>query len=270
MSQQATIHMQSLAKSTLTPVVSSLSQRAAINSSPVYEVPPIVHEVLRSSGQPLNASTRAFMEPRFGHDFSGVRVHTDTKAAESARAVNALAYTVGHDISFDAGLHESHTAAGRQLLAHELTHVIQQADGIQSNITTSMPGDKYEQEADHTAKVIDTGTSFMLNTHTGLGLMRQAKTSPAAKEEDKDVKELKDKVGGLVKNKFGGDYKKAFDAYDSNKDGAIDAAELGKLLEDAGVGKPWTRPMWVSGIMKEMDKNKDGKIQWSEFESAIK
>src|SRR6266481_6002155 len=57
------------------------------------EVPPIVHEVLRSPGQPLDAATRAFMEPRFGHDFSRVRVHTDAKAAASARAVNALAYT---------------------------------------------------------------------------------------------------------------------------------------------------------------------------------
>src|SRR5262245_60224217 len=57
-------------------------QRAAISPSPVHDVPPIVHDVLRSPGQPLDATTRAFMEPRFGHDFSGVRIHTDTKAAE--------------------------------------------------------------------------------------------------------------------------------------------------------------------------------------------
>jgi hypothetical protein len=62
------------------------------------EVPPIVHEVLRSPGQPLDAATRAFFEPRFGHDFSDVRVHTDARAADSALAVNALAYTVGHDV----------------------------------------------------------------------------------------------------------------------------------------------------------------------------
>ena len=55
-------------------------QRAAVNPSPVHDVPPIVPEVLRSPGQPLDAATRAFMEPRFGHDFSGVRVHTDAKA----------------------------------------------------------------------------------------------------------------------------------------------------------------------------------------------
>ena len=73
----------------------STLQRAAISSPLVGQVPPIVHEVLRSPGQPLDAATRAFMEPRFGHDFSGVRVHTDAQAADSARAVNAQAYTVG-------------------------------------------------------------------------------------------------------------------------------------------------------------------------------
>src|SRR5262245_61220094 len=65
-------------------------QRKTAGRSEVSEVPPIVHEVLRSPGQPLDPSTRAFMEPRFAHDFSSVRVHTDARAAESAHAVNAL------------------------------------------------------------------------------------------------------------------------------------------------------------------------------------
>ena len=64
-------------------------------------MPSIVHEVLRSPGQPLDATTRGFMEPRFGYDFRAVRVHTDSQAAESARAVNALAYTVGRDVVRD-------------------------------------------------------------------------------------------------------------------------------------------------------------------------
>jgi len=89
--------------------------------------PPIVHEVLSSPGQPLGADLRAFMEPRFGHDFSQVRVHTNANAAESARAVNALAYTVGRDVVFGAGQYAPITYAGRQLIAHELTHTIQQA-----------------------------------------------------------------------------------------------------------------------------------------------
>jgi hypothetical protein len=82
--------------------------------------------VLRSPGQPLDAATRVFMEPRFGHNFSRVRVHTDARAAESARAVGAAAYTVGYDIVFGEGQFEPGTRNGRQLLAHELTHVVQQ------------------------------------------------------------------------------------------------------------------------------------------------
>src|SRR5689334_12553794 len=72
--------------------------RRAANQTTPASVPPIVHDVLRAPGQPLDTATRAFMEPRFGHDFSRVRVHTDSPAAESARAVEALAYTVGQDI----------------------------------------------------------------------------------------------------------------------------------------------------------------------------
>jgi hypothetical protein len=85
--------------------------------------PPIVHEVLKSPGQPLDKDTRRFFEPRFGHDFSKVRVHTDWRAAESAQAVGALAYTVGHRIVFGRGEFAPNDLAGRQLLAHELAHV---------------------------------------------------------------------------------------------------------------------------------------------------
>ena len=92
--------------------------------------PPVVDEVLRSPGQPLEPSTRAYMEDRFAHDFSNVRVHSDAKAAESARSVNALAYTVGSDVVLGEGQHAQHTDAGRKLLAHELTHVVQQSGGL--------------------------------------------------------------------------------------------------------------------------------------------
>jgi hypothetical protein len=91
--------------------------------------PPIVHDVLRSPGQPLDPAARAFMEPRFGHDFSRVRVHTGAAAEESAWAVNANAYTVGHNIVFNAGQFAPGTHEGQRLLAHELTHVVQQSGG---------------------------------------------------------------------------------------------------------------------------------------------
>jgi hypothetical protein len=89
---------------------------------------------LQGGGQPLPEATRAFMEPRFGHDFSRVRVHTDARAAESARAVNALAYTFGRDLVFSAGQYTPGTSAGKRLLAHELTHVVQQGPESQSTL----------------------------------------------------------------------------------------------------------------------------------------
>ena len=100
-------------------------QRAATAAEPSGVAPPSVNEVLRSPGQPLDASTRAFFEPRFGRDFSDVRVHTDAQAAHSAQAVNALAYTVGTQVVFGSSQYAPHSPAGRKLLSHELTHVAQ-------------------------------------------------------------------------------------------------------------------------------------------------
>ena len=91
-----------------------------------------MHDVLRSPGQPLDAGVRAFMEPRFGRDLGDVRVHTDAKAAKSASAIAATAYTVGRDIVFGAGEYGPHNRDGRILLAHELVHVGQQRRGAGS------------------------------------------------------------------------------------------------------------------------------------------
>jgi hypothetical protein len=113
-------------------------------------VPTIVHEVVRSSGQPLDARTRGFMETRFSHDFSRVQIHTDARAVKSARTVNALAYTVGCDIVFDAGQYAPRTSEGQKLLAHELTHVVQQTHASSSaQAATALIGsdDSSEREA---------------------------------------------------------------------------------------------------------------------------
>jgi hypothetical protein len=88
--------------------------------------PAIVHEALNSSSEPLDTGMRTFMESRFGYDFGNVRVHTDARAAESAQAVNAHAYTVGRDVVFGAGKYAPNTNDGQRLMAHELTHVMQQ------------------------------------------------------------------------------------------------------------------------------------------------
>lgn len=88
--------------------------------------PPLVHGVLRSPGQSLDHHTRAFMEPHFGRDFSRVRLHTDLRASDAADVLQAQAFTVGNDIVFGTGKFAPSTPAGRKLLAHELTHVVQQ------------------------------------------------------------------------------------------------------------------------------------------------
>jgi hypothetical protein len=130
------------------PEVSAGESRKRGNSGK-GAVPPIVHDVLRSPGQPLDAATRAFMEPRFGHDFSNVRVHTDTRAAESARAVSALAYTVGRSVVFGVGQYAPQTHVGQQLMAHELMHVLQQGSvsSAPHHLLLDSPNSACEHEA---------------------------------------------------------------------------------------------------------------------------
>jgi hypothetical protein len=121
------------------------------------EVPAIVHEVLRSSGQPLDAATRAFFEPRFKYDFSAVRVHTDAQATESARRINSLAYAVGTNLVFRSDTFAPDTPVGKGLLAHELAHVVQQRHATANGpLSLGRPGDLAEQEAELAA----TGVMF--------------------------------------------------------------------------------------------------------------
>jgi len=117
-----------------TPVHSAVSgpriQRYAGQASAYMDtVPPSVDRVLASSGRSLEPMLRQDMESRFGHDFSQVRIHTGDLAEQSARAVNANAYTVGHNIVFSADSLSPGTSKGRRLIAHELTHVVQQSGG---------------------------------------------------------------------------------------------------------------------------------------------
>lgn len=154
-----------------------LLQRNSTDSVDANTVPPTVHQVLLSPGQSLDRPTQDFMMTRFGYDFTKVRVHTDRIASESARSVQAHAYTVGHNIVFGANQYAPQTSAGRSLLAHELAHVVQQGghSGIlsgnglshephkmaaesrtdnSSKIHIGQPGDTYERDADSAAEVV--------------------------------------------------------------------------------------------------------------------
>jgi hypothetical protein len=124
-----------------------------------------VHDVVKSGGgNPLDVDTRADMEARLGHDFGDVRVHTDGPAHDSARSVNAQAYTVGTDIVFQEGRYDPSSTAGRHMLAHELTHVVQQrsgpVDGAEAGggVRISDPADRFEREAVANADRVMAGT----------------------------------------------------------------------------------------------------------------
>jgi hypothetical protein len=127
----------------------------ARQGSASQEVAPEVESSIESKlggGQSLDQGVRAKMEPTFGVDFSGVRVHTDAQADTLNRALSARAFTTGHDIFFRRGEYNPSSSSGRELLAHELTHVVQQGAGkIQGKLSVSRPGDPDERQADQVA-----------------------------------------------------------------------------------------------------------------------
>jgi hypothetical protein len=184
-----------------------LQQKPAATQVPVGEVPTIVHDILRSSGRPLDPTTRAYFEPRFGYDFGKVRIHADGKAAASARAVNANAYTVGQNIAFDAGRFAPGTKEGRRLLAHELTHVVQQAGG------GAPPGPEQERDAEAACAAVEASNRPQVRAPSRLGLAAQPKPlasggglSETAEPEDLilglnivKVSEIKAKVTRIIK-----------------------------------------------------------------------
>ncbi len=156
-------------------------QRKATGMSAPKLVPPVVHEVLRSSGEPLDSATRAFMEGRFGHDFSRVRIHSDAQAAESARAVSAQAYTVGQHVVF--GRDKYPAEFGSRLLAHELAHVVQQRNATYPSDGITLADPAWEQEADSAANAVMAGRpagGISQASLPQLALQREAETQTVA------------------------------------------------------------------------------------------
>jgi hypothetical protein len=141
-----------------------LAERADPAQGPVGEAPPLVHQVLNSGGRPLDAAIGAYFEPRFKHDFSAVRIHTDAQAGESARQVNSLAYTVGTNIVFRSDTYAPDTAVGKRLLAHELAHVVQQCHASENRPPPMLrnPGDLAEQEPELAANGLIAGQRVAL------------------------------------------------------------------------------------------------------------
>jgi hypothetical protein len=176
-------------------------QRAAVTTSPLETIPAVVDEVLLSPGQPMDTDTRDYMEPRFGQDFSDVRVHTDARAAQSARAVNALAYTVGRDVVFASGNYAPATTAGRKLLAHELTHVVQQSNG-QPNLSISPVKRAAVPVSSQDASLIPHNThppvTAISNTEMKLARQPGDDEIPAYEITDEDMLELETTMRDLM------------------------------------------------------------------------
>jgi hypothetical protein len=147
---------------------------------------------LQSGGQRLDAATRAFMEPRFGHDFSQVRVHTDERAVEAAESVSALAYTIGSEIVFAAGHYSPATAEGQRLIAHELTHVVQQDAGapqgtdLNDGIALSSPFDGSERAAEAAAEAVSQGRNAAAIAHAEPSAHAGAGGVTVQRDEDDD------------------------------------------------------------------------------------
>ncbi|MEW1724991.1 DUF4157 domain-containing protein [Streptomyces sp. NPDC093109] len=142
----------SAAGSVLSREAAEEAPEPAVEATAAEERSP-VHDVISTGGSPLDTDTRTDMESRMGTDFSDVRVHTDSAAHDSAKAVGAHAYTVGHHVVFQRDSYDPSSSAGRTTLAHELTHVVQQRNGpvegsaAPGGIRVSDPSDRFEQEA---------------------------------------------------------------------------------------------------------------------------
>ncbi|MBI4790792.1 MAG: DUF4157 domain-containing protein [Chloroflexi bacterium] len=143
----------------------------------------------RGGGQQLDGAVQAKMSDATGHDFSGVKVHTSSESDTLNRQLGAKAFTTGQDIFFRSGAYEPHSSGGQELLAHELTHVVQQSSGAVghgSGMTVNAPGDAYEQEADAVSKTV-------MSSNAGAGVQRQTED-----EDEEPVQMQVDEEEGQV------------------------------------------------------------------------
>jgi len=169
-------------------------QRTAGNASTTglveEERSPVLDVLSSGGGRPLDADTRADMEGRLGADFGDVRVHSDSAASDSAKAVGAHAYTVGSDVVLGSGVDTSSTS-GRTTLAHELTHVVQQRSGpvdgtpASGGIQVSDPGDRFERAAEANAERVMAGPAPTQRA-TADGASAVGTAAPAVQRDELD------------------------------------------------------------------------------------
>lgn len=146
----------------------------------------LAEDVLQTGGQPLDHDTRAFMEPKFGHNFGQVRVHADRRSEEAARSVNARAFTVGSDIVFGKNEYNPATAQGRQVLAHELSHTVQQGGAKTGLNKQAAPSQAAEAEAESAGRNILHAPGVRVGHSVGKGVLQRLPAAPAGIFQDRN------------------------------------------------------------------------------------
>ncbi len=237
-------------------------ERQIIPASKPKTLPSTVHHATASGGQTLDAKTQQTLGPRFGHDFSQVRIHADSHAAESAQALGANAYAVGSDIVFGEGKYAPGTSDTERLLAHELTHVVQQARyGAGDPSRPSQRGDASEREADSVAAQVMMGRSVQVQAMPDAAVARDPSDKPFWNPSDKpswnpsdkprwDPNEdlfTRDNTGSWMDKLFGLDRTKSFqeswldgllgpESPAHIKEGDSDLTKLGRAGYSVGAG----------------------------------
>ena len=257
-------------------------------------------------GEPLDKQSRESMESRFHHDFEDVRVHTDEKAANSAVALSANAYTHGRDIYFSPGKYAPHTTEGRALLAHELTHTIQQSNGLTptqgtvspEGVTVSSPNDPLEREADQIAAQEHTSTAHEIShssdarpqiSTASIGVQRQpdagtsstaltppgTSTGAAPASSSSTVTELRDAMGEVSPVAGVGNWPKAFGILNglSMHDllrtiDALNAGEREQLIWNKGAGLNFNM-VRILGAFDAVRQARDPNITEDDLNSAL-
>ncbi len=236
-------------------------QRASANSATQEpnEAPPIVHEVLRSPGRPLDTATRAFFEPRFGHDFSRVRIHTDARAVESARAVNALAYVVRSNMVFGENQYDPMTWRGRHLLGHELAHVVQQSETTGS-VTTACFEKQHnaaEAQAERAAAQVENGRPPRLSSFQPRPSLQRAEGAMLAFAADLEQRKKRvvsiARSGNATISLFGDPATGNVSGYQLHQNFALTLAKDARPADYAII-------QWIKGEMYE--SRKEGKVYW--------
>ncbi len=164
-------------------------ERSAVSAEAPEVAPPSVHQPLVAGGRPLDGATRTHFERGFGRDFSHVRVHSDARAAESAREVSAQAYTVGSHLAFGAGQYQPQSPEGRRLLGHELAHVAQQEGAPASGeIRIGRTDSPAEREAESAAGALEGGRTPTLR-RSAPELARMPESEASADEAAEEIEE---------------------------------------------------------------------------------